>query len=989
MFHASAQYRFDSWTTDNGLPENSILALRQTRDGYLWMTTYGGLVRFDGARFRWFTRENTPQLITNSFNESALIEDRRGCLWAGTETGGAVRYCAGVFSSITANDGLPNNDVVRIDEDADGTIWIFTNPGLAKWRDGRLTRIAPAPGSEFNPWLNAPITNTGGDAHMFGLWRVEKDGWQRFAYGHWSPLPLPPDAPDDKTQLRIMAIMEDSQGRLWYKFRHHPSTYYCLQGATLSSFENPLSSSYFSFQDRRGFLWASDHDGRNTLVRNGSVIPVDGFSTPHHFRALEDREGILWLGTTRAGLYRATPLVTHSFQVPGSPELNDIETVLEDRVGNIWFGSHGLFRLQDGRFDGFYRDGSLGKLEAPSRTSYPQQWENIVSCLYEDRDGTLWVGTWKGAARFNGRSLVADGPISEVKDRVDAILRDRADDLWVGGERGLYRIRGDQATQLGLTGRPPGFKVQVMIESRSDTIWVGTKNGLARVRNGEFSPWNGPSDLSSANVTALYEDGAGVLWIGTYDTGLYRLEHDKVTHYTSANGLFNDSVFQILGDEGFLWCTSHLGIYRVGKQELNDFAAGKLTGITSTHFGKGDGLINVECSTQGKPNGHKGRDGRLWFPTAAGLAVIDSSALTFNRNPPPIVIEEVTLDGKPAPSRNGVKVAPGQENLEIQYTALSFIKPEQIHFRYRLDGLNEEWINAGARRTAYYSHLPPGNYTFRVIAANSDGIWNMEGATTAIRVLPPWYETWWFETVASLAVVGLIWMIWQRRIAAYKRVQAVQQAFSRQLIASQEGDRKRIAAELHDSLGQRLVVIKNLAQMQARANSSSSGFDEISAEASLALEEVREISYDLRPYQLDRLGLTKAIEAVASRAVAASEIDLSSGIDNIDDLLPKESEIHFYRVAQECLSNMVKHSQASIASIIIRRDGKWLRFRVEDDGIGFIQDQSNSDRGHGGFGLLGISERVQLLAGTSQIRSAPGKGTVIEIDIDTEALCHE
>jgi len=987
---AAAQYRFDSWTTDNGLPENSVLALRQTRDGYLWMTTSGGLVRFDGVRFRWFTRENTPQLTTNGFAYYALFEDRHGCLWAGTWTGGVVRYCNGEFTSITTKDGLPSNRVVRIDEDDEGTVWIFNDPGLAKWRDGRVTRVAPEPGSPFNPWLKANVLKVGIDAYLFGLWQVEVSGWQRFAFGHWAPLPLPPGGPD-KTQHKIMQVVEDSQDSLLYRFWEDPSTYYVLREGHLSIYQHLPPSSYVCYQDRQGFLWAADHDGRITRLKDGRVMPVTGFSTPLLFRALEDREGTLWLGTSKGGLYRATPRVAEAYRVPGSPELNDIETVLEDRAGNIWFGSHGLFRFRNGRFDSFYRAGSLGKLVGPSRTAYPQRWENIVSALYKDRDGTLLVGTWSGAARFDGKQMVSSGAMSQVRDRVDAILRDRAGDLWIGGERGLYRIQGDRVTLFGAQNGLPAIHVHVIRESRTGTLWVGTTNGLARGRNGIFSPWSGPAGLSSANVTALYEDKDGVLWIGTYDTGLYRLEQEKVTHYTSASGLFNDGVFQIIeDDQGFFWFSCHLGIYRIRKQELNDFAAGQVTDITSTHFGKGDGLVNVECSSGGQPTGYLGHDGRLWFPTARGLAVIDTHAVSFNRNPPPVAIEDVTLDGKSLSFRDGVKVLPGKENLEIQYTALSFIKPEQVRFRYRMEGLDPDWVNPRTRRSAYYSRIPPGAYRFRVIAANSDGVWNLEGANLAVSVLPPWYATWQFRTLASLAAAALVWAAWQLRIAGYKRTQALQQAFSRQLIASQENERKRIAAELHDSLGQHLVVIKNLAQIHLQAllkdGRDRAHLEELSSEASLALDEVREISYDLRPYQLDRLGLTKAIEAVINIAAAASETNFATEIENIDDSLPKELEINFYRIVQECLSNIVKHSQAAKAFVSIHRDGRWLRLVVEDDGIGFTTGPTQAKPKEGGFGLLSLSERVQLLAGTSQIRSAPGKGTVLNVDIDTEAL---
>jgi ligand-binding sensor domain-containing protein len=528
-----------------------------------------------------------------------------------------------------------------------------------------------------------------------------------------------------------------------------------------------------------------------------------------------------------------------------------VEPVLQDRAGSIWFGSRlGLSRLQNGKYENFYHVDKAFKRMA---------WDNIVSAIYEDRDGTIWAGTWSGLSKRKGAHLVSEPSCAE--GRINAILRDRAGDLWVGGEKGLYRIRGGHCKQLG---RADGLAsdtpyVQTIFEDHRGTLWIGTASGLARSDGARFSMLHAAADL---NITALHEDAAGVLWIGTYDTGLARLDGNTFTRYTEKDGLFNNGVIQILeDDQGFLWLSSHLGIYRINKQDLNDFAAGRTSLITSSHFGKGDGLLSVECSSQGQPTGFKARDGKLWFPTAQGLAVVDTKAVRFNRLPPPVVIEDLTVDGHAADFRAGIKIKPGQENLEIQYTALSLVKSQQVRFRYRLVGLDPTWINAGARRTAYYSRIPPGSYTFRVIAANSDGIWNLEGAGLAVQVLPPFYSTWWFRLLSALILAALVYLIWRQRTAQWERRQATQRAFSRELLASQERERKRIAAELHDSTGQRLIVIKNLALLRLQNLNGNLAereqVEEICTEASSAIAEVREISHDLRPYQLDRLGLTR------------------------------------------------------------------------------------------------------------------------------------
>jgi ligand-binding sensor domain-containing protein len=346
----SAQYRFDHWTTENGLPENSILGLRQTRDGYLWMTTSSAMVRFDGVRFREFNRLNSPGLTAEGFSFYTLIEDRQGCLWAGTWAAGAVRYCHGVFTTFTTKDGLPANRIVRIDEDEEGAIWLFTDPGVAKWKDGRMIRVAPEPGSPFNDVLTAPRDKVGVDGYLFGLWRIGKNGWQRFARGHWSAFPLPPGTRDG-SGLRIESIVDDSKERLWYRFYGDPGTYYCLNKGRLTTFAGRPAESYVSYQDAKGNLWQCAHDGQTSLWKNGKTTALDGFSTSYVFRGFEDREGSLWLGTAKEGLFRAAPTVISrpTSRNIMSPELNVIEAVMQDRAGGIWYGSHGLFHLSNGR----------------------------------------------------------------------------------------------------------------------------------------------------------------------------------------------------------------------------------------------------------------------------------------------------------------------------------------------------------------------------------------------------------------------------------------------------------------------------------------------------------------------------------------------------------------------------------------------------------------------------------------------------------------
>jgi signal transduction histidine kinase len=468
-----------------------------------------------------------------------------------------------------------------------------------------------------------------------------------------------------------------------------------------------------------------------------------------------------------------------------------------------------------------------------------------------------------------------------------------------------------------------------------------------------------------------------------------RFKEAKFTSYSAKDGLFDDGVFHILEDaHGYFWISCSRGVYRVSKRDLNAFASGDLKKVTSTSYGKIDGMLSIECNGGVDPSGIKARDGKFWFPTRDGEVVIDPESVAHDSVPPSVMIETALVDDVVTAVNAPLRIPPVRPNVEISYTAPNFINAAQTHFKYRLEGLDSDWVDAGGRRIAYYSHLPPGKYVFHVIAGNSDGVWNHEGKTLAITVLTPFYETRWFQTLVLLTLGALIAMAWKYRVSQLQRAQAAQQAFSRKLIASQEAERKRIAAEMHDSLGQRLVVIKNLAYLLLRSKkgaptegSDAQTIAEISDEASSALAETREISYNLRPFQLDRLGLTKAIEAMVRTTGTASGIRFTSELDNIDDVFPEDLRINFYRIVQESLSNIMKHAQATEVTVCVKRRIENVILTIEDNGRGFPPDERSSLLSKSGFGLTGMDERARLLGGELKVRSTQGTGTTVLFEI--------
>ena len=437
--------------------------------------------------------------------------------------------------------------------------------------------------------------------------------------------------------------------------------------------------------------------------------------------------------------------------------------------------------------------------------------------MFEDREGRFWVGTHGGLSIFDhGHFRIPSGPILPDEAVVQAICQDRQGTLWFGTRQGLARYENGVTRFFTKKDGLAADDTHAILETANGDLWVGGYGGMTRIRNGEFTRWTEKDGLPSANIWSFYEDNDRVLWIGTYDGGLVRFKDGKLTSYSVKDGLFDNGVFRILEDaHGYFWISCSRGVYRVSKRDLNAFASGDLKKVTSTAYGKIDGMLDIECNGGVEPSGIKTRDGKLWFPTRNGVAVIDPESVVHDSVPPLVMIESSLVDNVTTPVNAPLRIPPSRPNVEISYTAPNFINAAQTHFKYRLEGLDSDWVDAGGRRIAYYSHLPPGDYVFHVIAGNSDGVWNQEGKTLAITVLAPFYETRWFQMLVLLTLGALVAMSWRYRVSQLQRAQAAQQAFSRQLIASQEAERKRIAAEMHDSLGQRLVVIKNLALSSA------------------------------------------------------------------------------------------------------------------------------------------------------------------------------
>jgi signal transduction histidine kinase/ligand-binding sensor domain-containing protein len=974
----AGQYRIDQWTADTGLPQNSVYAIKQTRDGYLWFATVDGLVRYDGVRFTIFNLSNSPGITSNRF--ISLLEDKNGDLWAGTEETGVTRLRGGQFRTFNRGDGLNTNYAYLLSDDSDGSPVVHgAEFSLTHFNGEKFVPYQPeSDRGQGRPRKTGQYVNCQSNESASELRCLRRDGW--FTVKN----------PDKRTYLDFIQTraVEEEDGSLWVAFRQGGVRRFDAGGNVKIYQENlelpgkalilvpGAERTGLLSRDEQGAIWLTDLSTMNRELV--TARPPESFIDLTY--AYEDSEGSIWVGTIRGGLFRLRRQIINGYSKADGLLDNNVYPIYQDRQGTIWVGANGLYKYRDGRF------------ETVRGTE-----EFQVQALAETRDGQLLFSLYgsknSGLYQLDKEHLKL---IYQPPQLTMSIYADQDGAVWIGGYYGLIRLKDGTATAFDEKDGLAARDVRIIIGDGAGGMWIGSYGGLNHYRDGQMQRWLPGEGLPMRTIRSLYLDADATLWIGSYDNGLARFKDGEFTHFTTQNGLFNDGAFQILeDDQNSFWLCSNRGIYRVRKDELNGFAAGRLSSITSIAYGKSDGMLSAECNGGRAPGGIRARDGRLWFPTQDGVAVVDPSQIKINPKPPPVVIEDIKIDNKPIPAetinsakgdtRFVVQIEPRQQNFEIQYTALSFINSENLRFRYKLEGLDSDWIEAGTRRTAYFPHVAPGSYTFRVIAANADGVWNEDGARIKITILPPFYRTWWFYLLCVVSVFGIGFLIYRRRVSQLEREKKAQETLSRRLIESQENERKRLAGELHDSLSQNLVIIKNRAMMSlSERDNIDHAFEQMEEIAEAAVEslaEVREIAANLRPFQIDRLGLTKAIQSLIRKATSPN-FQITAQIDNIDGLLVPEMQINLYRILQESLNNILKHSKATEATVMIEKTDKTINIEIRDNGRGFDPVSRDSENAEGGFGLTGMIERARILGSVLVIESTPGKGTAIRFQIN-------
>ena len=974
---AVPSYNTRVWTTDQGLPGSRVNVVIQSRDGYLWLGTRSGLARFDGVRFTVFDGGNTPEMTSS--HVTCLFEDSAGTIWIGHETGELTCFRAGKFQAVPVKASWQGGMLFGIGADSAGDVWLIDEAGeMARVKDGF---VIPAPQGKVVHLL-ALAAKPGG-----GLWIQRDNEVSELEGGRLRPIEFD-ETPGDHY---IKGIGAAQDGGLWVltatRILKWKSGRWAEDLRPAPWGDTPVHS---LMETKQGHLAAATSDHGLYLIFRGhgslQLCHTNGFPEDWITSLCEDREGNLWAGTGNSGL---AMLRAGNISTLGPPDLWQGRAVLSVASGSdgaLWVGTEGagLYRFHDGIWTNFDESAGL-------RHRY-------VWSVLPDVQGRTWAGTWGGSLMgWNGSRFEVLPDLKNFDAPIPALSALPNGGLLIGTGIGLMRYEAGRITWLAREPEVALPDVRAVIEAPDGTRWLGLSGGgLVRIQPGSLRQFRRSDGLSSDFVQCLHLDNDGTLWIGTLG-GLNRFKDGRFVVITRKQGLANDTICDLEDDgRGYYWISSHGGILRVDKAELNRCADGQINRFQCLTYGLSDGLPTLECSGGFQPAACRTGDGRLWFPTSKGLVAVDPGKVTTNTLVPPVVIERLlvddqAMDANTAPASQ-FQIAPGRHRVEFQFTGLSFVAPEKVRFKYRLTGLDPDWVDAGMDRTADLGYVPPGNYTFQVIACNNDGVWNEEGAVLAFTLLPHFWHTWWFRALAGGLIIaasgGAVWLDARRRMR--RKLEQIERQ------RAVENERARIANDIHDDLGASLTRITMLSESARNGMHNSrqiSGcLDQIHDTARELTRAMGEVVWAINPRHDTLESLAVYLEQYGQNFLKAAgircQIDLP--LELPARVLTADVRHNLFLAFKEALHNAVKHAGASEVRISLKLEPASFALTIEDNGSGFVpgtapdRPPAGSDRRVTGNGLANMRRRFTDISGRCEIQSAQGQGTKVKFVVMLE-----
>jgi ligand-binding sensor domain-containing protein/signal transduction histidine kinase len=944
------------WQTQDGLPENTVQAFAQTPDNYLWIGASGGLIRFDGAGFVLYDRDNAPAIRENSI--FCLTVGRDGTLWAGTDGGGLLRYRGGTFRAYAVAQGLANEFVRAVVESRDGVLWVGTDDGLFRLDGDLLNRVD-------------------------GIGKIPK--------------------------LAVHAIREDRAGNLWVG----GSTILMIRGSDCKEFHlegygsaNRVKS---IVETADGTVWVGTVSGLQRMPRgareSGHFEEVPNIAST--VRALlEDRSGTLWIGTIGDGLIRYDGGHFSRVTAPDNPPSSTVLALFTDNEQNIWAGMQtGLLRLSRAAINTFpltdaanadfgtvYSDpdGSLWvasthlyRINAERDGSQPVAAPAPgirVRTVLRDSTGALWIGT-EGDGVFrsrNGQRVQFTKRTGLVNDFIRAFLESRDGSVWIGTDEGISRWHDGALTNYLEPQGLAYFSIRTMAETRGGDIWIGTERGVSHWRQGRFIQDEVTARLRTEKIWAIHEDNDGGLWFGTRGAGLFRWRGGKLTAISELQGLAGNSIYQILEDtQGTFWMSGPNAISAVSRRDLDLLADRPGFHPAVTLYGLSDGVEATQIYGGVAPAGCLTARGEIWFPSNRGpvrIIPLEARGETL----PKVVLEQVLVDGKETPLTSGLVVPPGEGRLQISYAAIRLRSQERIRFRYMLEGFDHDWTEALQRRVAFYTNLPPGEYRFRVQTFEMNMPESVTEAALAIEWRPHLYRSPWFLALCGLVLLGGVLAVYRLRLRqVHARFRAVLE------------ERNRVAREMHDTVIQGCASVSALleAVVAVEPNENGSGrelLDCARKQVRATVDEARRAVWNLRRSGTTSPEIGPLLDQMAQQASNASRVPVCCQTSGRPVVLDPAVEHDILMVAREAVYNAVKHAKPKEVRILVQFADDRIQMRVVDDGCGFDPDQPFSGVDEH-FGLVGMRERTERLGGRFEIRSVLGKGTELLVEVPVQS----